>query len=50
MMNPGECWYMDFTLSHRVINRSDFDRVHLVMDCDVNSWLRQIFEPMGFSS
>jgi hypothetical protein len=49
VMNPGECWYMDFSLPHRVLNPSPEDRVHLVIDCVVNSWLRQIFEPLGFT-
>jgi len=39
---------MDFSLPHRVLNPSPEDRVHLVIDCEVNSWLRQIFESLGF--
>jgi hypothetical protein len=48
-MQPGECWYVNFTLPHRVHNRSDLDRVHLVIDCDVNPWLRRIFASLGFA-
>jgi hypothetical protein len=40
-MLPGECWYLDFTLPHRVANRSDRRRIHLVVDCMVNSWLQE---------
>ncbi len=50
VMHPGECWYMNFTLPHRVLNPSSEDRVHLVIDCQVNPWLRQIFETLGFTN
>jgi hypothetical protein len=42
MMNPGECWYINFNLPHRVANRGTTDRVHLVIDCTVNDWLRAL--------
>jgi hypothetical protein len=38
-MAPGECWYHDFTLPHRVVNRGTAPRVHLVLDCHVDPWL-----------
>ncbi|HVS40434.1 MAG TPA: aspartyl/asparaginyl beta-hydroxylase domain-containing protein [Gemmataceae bacterium] len=38
---PGEVWYVNFSLPHRVANRGATDRVHLVIDCVVNDWLRQ---------
>jgi hypothetical protein len=38
-MVPGECWYFDFTLPHRVKNLSAQRRIHLVVDCLVNPWL-----------
>lgn len=44
VMNEGECWYLDFNLPHRVINNSSSDRVHLVIDCVVNDWVREFFE------
>lgn len=44
-MQPGECWYMDLNLRHRVENHSTIDRVHLVIDCVVNDWMRELFEP-----
>ena len=40
VMNEGECWYLNLTLPHRVDNRGAADRVHLVIDCVVNDWLR----------
>lgn len=41
-MNAGECWYLDLNLPHAVINRSSIDRIHLVIDCEVNDWLREL--------
>ncbi len=38
-MREGEAWYLDLELPHRVDNRSDHDRVHLVIDCVENEWL-----------
>lgn len=38
-MKEGECWYLDFSLPHRVENRGTTDRIHLVIDCVVNEWL-----------
>ncbi len=46
-MLPGDCWYADFSLPHRVLNPSDEDRVHLVMDCEFNAWLREVFNSAG---
>ncbi len=43
MMQPGECWYINANLTHRVINAGTTDRVHLVIDCVVNDWLKDIF-------
>lgn len=42
VMNPGECWYINANLPHKVENRSDSDRVHLVIDCEVDDWLRSL--------
>lgn len=39
IMEAGECWYLDLSRPHRVTNRGDRDRVHLVVDCAVNDWL-----------
>jgi aspartyl/asparaginyl beta-hydroxylase (cupin superfamily) len=43
LMKEGECWYLDLTLEHSVENRSQADRIHLVMDVKVNDWLKQLF-------
>jgi ribosomal protein S18 acetylase RimI-like enzyme len=42
VMHPGECWYLNFNLPHRVANHSTTDRIHLVVDCVVNDWLRDL--------
>jgi aspartyl/asparaginyl beta-hydroxylase len=44
VMQEGECWYLDLSLPHRVQNRSQIDRVHLVIDCLLNDWLRATIE------
>ena len=45
VMAAGECWYLNLNLPHRVTNRDHADRVHLVVDCVVNDWLRSQFPP-----
>ena len=42
VMREGECWYLDLNLSHRVQNLGSSERVHLVIDCQLNEWLRAI--------
>jgi len=41
-MRIGEAWYLDLELRHRVDNRSDEDRIHLVIDCVANVWLGRL--------
>lgn len=41
-MKEGESWYHNFNLPHRVANRGTTDRIHLVIDCVVNDWLREL--------
>jgi quercetin dioxygenase-like cupin family protein len=43
-MQPGECWYINANLPHRVANYGDIDRIHLVVDCVVNDWLTALFD------
>lgn len=42
-MKEGECWYINANLPHRVANNGASDRIHFVMDCQVNDWLREVF-------
>lgn len=39
----GECWYMNFNLKHRLANNGTTARIHLVIDCKVSDWMREIF-------
>lgn len=41
VMGEGECWYLNVNQPHRVANRGIADRIHLVIDCVVNDWLRE---------
>ncbi len=42
-MLEGEAWYLNFNLKHSVANKSEKDRVHLVIDCVLNDWLKSFF-------
>lgn len=43
VMAPGECWYTNVNLPHSVENGGATDRIHLVLDCTVDAWLRELF-------
>lgn len=43
-MNPGECWYMKLSNPHRVVNKSKKDRVHLVIDMEINDWVMNLMQ------
>ncbi|HWF49168.1 MAG TPA: aspartyl/asparaginyl beta-hydroxylase domain-containing protein [Solirubrobacteraceae bacterium] len=36
----GQAWYLNLNLPHRVANHSAINRIHLVVDCVVDDWLR----------
>jgi mannose-6-phosphate isomerase-like protein (cupin superfamily) len=42
LMKEGECWYLNLSLKHRVNNFGDTSRIHLVIDCKVNHWIRNL--------
>ena len=42
-MEEGDCWYINANRMHRVSNFGKTDRIHLVIDCVVNEWLKNIF-------
>lgn len=42
-MKEGEAWYLNFNLFHSVRNDGETDRIHLVVDCVVNDWIRSYF-------
>ena len=39
VMNEGECWYLRLSDPHSVANKGSIDRVHMVIDAEVNEWL-----------
>src|SRR5262245_27963102 len=43
----GSCYYVNTSLPHRVSNRGTADRVHLVIDAEVNAWLQDVFRRGG---
>lgn len=44
----GATWYMNASCLHAVRNDSGHVRVHLVLDCVPNPWLRTLFEDAGW--
>lgn len=38
-MLAGDCWYINAGLPHRLANPSPVDRIHLIIDCEVNDWI-----------
>jgi hypothetical protein len=50
IMEPGEVWYHNFNLPHSVVNKGATDRIHLVLDCFVSDWLRNLLESAAKSA
>lgn len=46
-MTPGKLYYVNFSKLHYVKNEGDEDRIHLVLDLEVNDWLESIFPSMS---
>ena len=44
-MKAGEAWYVNVCMPHSVENRGDTDRIHLVIELEVNEWVRKMFPP-----
>ena len=47
IMKNGECWFANITLPHEVENRSNNDRLQLMIDCDLNEWWKNILMKHG---
>ena len=43
-LREGQTWYLNVNFPHSVANRGNDFRVHLVADCEVNDWLRGLFQ------
>lgn len=46
-LRTGETWYLNVNRPHRVENNGNEYRVHLVLDCVINEWLREQVERAG---
>lgn len=46
-MLPGEAWYLNVNRYHSVTNGGKTDRIHLVIDCVVNDWMRSMLSLGG---
>ncbi|KAA5536461.1 aspartyl/asparaginyl beta-hydroxylase domain-containing protein [Taibaiella lutea] len=46
-MSAGECWYLNLSLPHKVHNAGSEDRIHLVIDCVVNDWVKALLTEKG---
>lgn len=49
VLEEGSCWYMNFNLPHSLHNKSNQDRIHLVVDARVNEWVQQLFDQTPLS-
>jgi hypothetical protein len=47
-MAAGEAWYVNVCLPHSVENRGSIDRTNLVVELEVNDWLRKMFPRQGW--
>ncbi|WP_199287385.1 aspartyl/asparaginyl beta-hydroxylase domain-containing protein [Photobacterium chitinilyticum] len=41
-MGEGEFWYLNADMEHAVYHRGSKDRIHVVIDCIANDWLRNM--------
>lgn len=49
IMKAGECWYCRLSDPHSVHNRGTEDRVHMVLDMELNGWLKDQLLPEAIS-
>jgi len=47
-MDIGKCYYIDADAPHSVVNSGNSERVHLLIDCHINKWMKDIFKKAGF--
>lgn len=43
LLEEGNSYFVNVNLPHRVNNRGNSERIHLVIDAEVNSWVRELF-------
>jgi hypothetical protein len=44
VLDAGSCWYLRLSDPHSVANRGSSDRVHMVIDAEVNDWVANILK------
>jgi hypothetical protein len=42
-LEEGGCYYVNVNLPHRVNNRGSAERIHVVIDAEVDDWVREVF-------
>jgi hypothetical protein len=42
VLEAGSSWYLRLSDPHSVVNRGAADRVHMVIDAEVNDWVRDV--------
>lgn len=40
-MRSGELWYLDVSKEHSVENNGTQPRIHLIIDCEINEWVKK---------
>lgn len=46
--SAGDTWYLNASFTHGVINASTQSRIHLMIDCITNPWLKELFLNAGW--
>jgi hypothetical protein len=44
VLEAGSAWYLRLSDPHTVFNGGGADRVHMVIDADVNDWVEALFD------
>jgi hypothetical protein len=44
VLEAGSAWYLRLSDPHSVVNRGSVDRVHMVVDAEVNAWVEALLE------
>jgi aspartyl/asparaginyl beta-hydroxylase len=50
VLEAGSSWYLRLSDPHSVANRGTADRVHMVIDAEVNDWVRRVLETAATSA
>jgi hypothetical protein len=50
VLEVGSSWYLRLSDPHSVANRGTADRVHMVIDAEVNDWVRRVLETPATSA